>query len=134
MDRALWELVWERAEARCEYCRMPQACDELTLQVDHIVARQHGGPTNPGNLGLACYACNHHKGPNLTGIDPATGRIERLFHPRRHRWGRHFRWDGPLLVGRTAIGRTTVAVLAINLPYRVALRRRLIAEGAFPND
>jgi hypothetical protein len=37
-------------------------------------------------------------------------------------------------VGRTAIGRTTVAVLAINLPYRVALRRRLIAEGAFPID
>ncbi len=79
------ELVWNRAEARCEYCRMPQACDELRFQIDHIIARQHGGLTRAGNLGLACYACNHHKGPNLAGIDPAAGRIERLFHPRRHK-------------------------------------------------
>lgn len=113
---------------------MPQALDELTFQVDHIIALQHGGPTRAGNLGLACYACNHHKGPNLAGIDPATGRIERLFHPRRHQWGRHFRWDGPRLVGQTTIGRATIAVLAINRPYRVALRQRLIEEGAFPID
>jgi hypothetical protein len=33
-------------------------------------------------------------------------------------------------VGRTAIGRTTVAVLEINLPYRVELRAQLQNEGA----
>jgi len=30
MDRALEELVWERAHARCEYCQMPQEYDAFT--------------------------------------------------------------------------------------------------------
>lgn len=132
MDRALIERVRDRAEARCEYCRMPQAWDELPFQIDHVIARQHGGATRADNLALACFACNHHKGPNIAGVNPDTGRIVRLFHPRRHSWRRHFRWNGPVLVGRTAIGRATVAVLAINLPHRLALRRRLIGEGVFP--
>jgi hypothetical protein len=86
----------------------------------------------PSNLALACHEDNLHKGPNLTGIDPLTGKLTRLFHPRRHKWSWHFRWDGPLLVGRTAIGRTTVAVLGMNLPHRVTLREALIAAGRFP--
>jgi hypothetical protein len=36
------------------------------------------------------------------------------------------------LVGRTAIGRTTIAVLEINDPARVALRTALIEEGLSP--
>jgi hypothetical protein len=56
----------------------------------------------------------------------------RLFNPRRHKWARHFRWDGPLLVGRTPIGRVTVHVLGMNDPIRVALRQELIEEGLFP--
>jgi hypothetical protein len=55
-----------------------------------------------------------------------------LFNPRRHKWARHFRWDGPVLVGLTPIGRATVVVLEINLDYRVAFRQRLIEEGVFP--
>jgi hypothetical protein len=55
-----------------------------------------------------------------------------LFHPRRHKWGRHFRWDGPVLVGRTDVGRVTVAVLAMNLPHRVRHREQLMAEGVYP--
>jgi hypothetical protein len=35
-------------------------------------------------------------------------------------------------VGLTAIGRTTVAVLNINDPFRVELRQGLIEEGLFP--
>jgi hypothetical protein len=41
-------------------------------------------------------------------------KLTKLFNPRRHKWERHFRWDGPYLVGRTAIGRTMVVVLAMN--------------------
>ena len=55
-----------------------------------------------------------------------------MFNPRRHSWHRHFHWDGPLLVGRTAIGRATILVLEINLDYRVDLRQELIDEGVFP--
>jgi hypothetical protein len=43
----------------------------------------------------------------------------------------HFRWDGSVLAGRTDIGRTTIEVLEINLPHRVAFRQTLIDEGVF---
>jgi hypothetical protein len=48
------------------------------------------------------------------------------------KWFRHFRWDGPRLVGRTAVGRATVAVLDMNDEDRVELRQSLIDEGVFP--
>ena len=37
-------------------------------------------------------------------------------------------------IGLTAIGRTTVELLAINHPDYVFLREALIAEGAFPPE
>ena len=132
MERALKQLVWQRAHDRCEYCQLAQENHELPFPIDHIIARVHGGPTRAGNLCLACFACNNHKGPNLTGIDPKTRQLTRLFNPRRHKWARHFRWDGPVLVGLTAIGRTTIRVLKINLGYRVDLRQGLIDEDLFP--
>ncbi len=106
----------------------------MRFQIEHVVARQHGGRDSASNLALACQQCNLHKGPNLTGIDPDTGKIVRLFHPRRHKWQRHFRWDGPTLLGRTAVGRTTIITLGINLRPRLALREALIDEGTFPSE
>src|SRR5438552_1393811 len=114
MDASLERMVWERAGHRCEYCLVPQAADVLPYHIDHIIARQHGGETQATNLALACYACNLHKGPNLAGRDPRTRKVVRLFNPRRHSWERHFRWNGPVLVGRTSIGRATVATLGVN--------------------
>jgi hypothetical protein len=134
MDVALTELVWERARRCCEYCRMPQIYDELHFEIDHVVADQHGGKAVASNLALACFADNHHKGPNLAGIDPKTRKRVWLFNPRRHKWPRHFQWDGPVLVGRTAVGRATIAVLRINLARRVRHRAQLIAEGVFPPE
>jgi hypothetical protein len=132
MDTALEQLVRGRALSRCEYCLMPQEFDGFTHEIDHVIARKHGGPTTAGNLALACFPCNNNKGPNLAGIDPVTRRLTRLYHPRRHRWDRHFRWDGPVLVGRSAVGRVTIVVLVINHPDRVRLRQALIDEGVFP--
>lgn len=130
MDAATRRFVWERAGNRCEYCRLAQAHELFfRFHTEHIIARQHGGGDGPDNLALACHHCNEHKGPNLSGIDPQTGKVVRLFHPRRQRWSRHFRFVGPLLVGRTAGGRATVAVLAMNLADRVDLREQLIAAG-----
>jgi hypothetical protein len=125
--------VWSRARATCEYCRVPQAVDELPFQIDHIVARKHGGDDREENLALACTACNNHKGPNIAGLDRISGVLTPLFHPRRDRWSDHFAWHGPELVGQTAIGRTTIDVLAMNLPYRVSLREALLAEGVALN-
>ena len=83
------------------------------------------------NLALACLLCNSYKGPNLAGIDWDKQQIALLFHPRRQRWRRHFRYDGPILEGRTAAGRATVATLRINLPHRVAQREILPNQGVF---
>jgi hypothetical protein len=83
-------------------------------------------------LALACFACNNHKGPNLTGVGPNTGELTRLFNPRTDKSEDHFAWEGALLVGRTLTGRATVDVLAINLPHRLELRMALIEEGVFP--
>jgi hypothetical protein len=79
-----------------------------------------------------CFFCNSHKGPNIAGLDPATHRLTKLFNPRRHKLARHFRWGGPYLVGLTAVGRVTIAVLAMNSPDAVEVRKALIAEGLFP--
>ncbi len=132
MDRALQRLVWRRARGRCEDCQSAQHNHDLAFAVDHIIARKHGGPTRAGNLCLACFACNNHKGANIAGIDPETRKVVPLFNPRRHKWRRHFRWDGAVLIGLTPIGRATIAVLEINLDYRIDLRQGLIDEGAFP--
>jgi len=132
MDEALVRLIWERAGSRCEYCQLPQAFSRLPHQIDHIMALKHRGPTRASNLALSCFACNNHKGPNIAGIDPESRTVVRLFHPRRHKWSRHLRWDGPVLRGLSPIGRATVAVLEINLPYRIALRQALIQAKRLP--
>src|SRR5205823_5457258 len=114
MNISLAEFVRERAHQCCEYCRMPQIYDEFPFEIDHVVAEQHGGKTVASNLALACFADNHHKGPNLAGIGSQDSQAHVLFNPRRYSWARHFRWEGPILVGRTAVGRATNAVLGIN--------------------
>src|SRR5262249_38481303 len=124
--------VWQRAGHRCEYCRMPQDYDDAPFEIDHIIARQHGGRTLLRNLALSCFHCNSHKGPNIAGRDPKTRQPTPLFNPRRYRWARPFRWRGAYLLGRTPIGRVTVAVLNINDPLRVELREGLLEEGIFP--
>ena len=134
MDRPLQEFVWRRANANCEYCHVPQSCDALAFEIDHIIGLQHLGSTSDDNLALACYACNHHKGPNIAGFDVVTEQIVALFHPRRDNWSEHFRWSGPTLEGLTPAGRVTVHVLSINRDVRVALRRALILEGVLRVD
>ena len=131
MDETLRAMVRLRAFGRCEYCRLPDAYSQQVFEVDHIIAKKHNGKTNASNLAWTCFACNNRKGTDLSGICPITQRIVNLFHPRRHKWSRHFQWRGGLLVGKTLIGRATIATLQINLPYRVAVRESLIEEGVF---
>lgn len=134
MDEVIARAVRGRAGNRCEYCLLPAAHVLLRFEVEHVIARQHGGSDALGNLAYACLHCNKHKGPNLSGLDRAgrQPRIVRLFHPRRHQWRYHFALDGPRLVGRTAIGRVTVQVLAMNDPLAIVLRQELIEEGLYP--
>jgi 5-methylcytosine-specific restriction endonuclease McrA len=87
MDRETQKQVRQRAENRCEYCRLHQDHSPLAaLQIEHIIPRKHNGDDSRGNLALTCIDCNQAKGSNIAGIDPDTGRMSRLFHPRRDRW------------------------------------------------
>lgn len=132
MDTPLREALRHRAHARCEYCHMPERFSTLRFQQDHIIAHKHGGPTSSDNLAWACAECNAYKGSDLTGFDPVTGQLDRLFNPRIDHWEEHFRWSGPELRGRTVIGRITVQLLKINREERVAVRRELIAANLYP--
>jgi hypothetical protein len=130
MDNALRALVCRRVGDICEYCRLPQTASCIVrFHVEHIIARQHGGQTEPDNLALACSYCNFHKGPNIAGLDPESGQLVPLFHPRRDRWKDHFGWKGATIVGRTPIGRATAELLAMNDWQRTELRENLQALG-----
>jgi hypothetical protein len=131
MDADLVRLVRRRAGGRCEYCHLPESGSRVPFEIDHIIACKHGGRTVASNLALTCFYCNAYKGPNISALDPGTGKLTRLYHPRRHTWSAHFRYQGGVLIGRTAIGRTTIRVLQINLPNLVALRVVLIEDNRF---
>ena len=107
---------------------IPASAYPLPFHIDHVVARQHGGPTVFDNLALACMHCNRHNGPNIAGRNSETGELVRLFHLRQDRWSEHFEWKGAALVGRTARGRITIQVLAINASDFLAVREALIEE------
>ena len=127
---ALRLAVRRRARARCEYCRLPATdAARVPFQIEHIISRQHGGPTIFSNLAFACHRCNLFKGPNLSSIDPLTKEVVNLFNPRRMKWKRHFQLQGPIIVGRTATGRATVVLLEMNDGDRVELREELKREG-----
>ena len=118
-----------RAGGLCEYCRQPEVPIGLRHCIDHVIARQHHGTDEPGNLALCCIRCNLAKGPNIAGLDPTTGLLTRLYHPRRDLWRDHFAFDGPQLGGATPVGRTTADVLDFNAPLRLRTRRMLLAAG-----
>jgi hypothetical protein len=129
MNDELRQLVWDRAAATCEYCRVPQSFDPLPFGIDHIRPQFHHGPSTPENLCLACFQCNTFKAVNVAGYDPLTGQLTELFQPRRDDWHEHFGIEDGRIVGKSAVGRTTVDVLRINLPERVE-HRRLLASLA----
>lgn len=82
MDDRLRQRVRCRANNHCEYCQMREDQEPLPFHIEHIIPRQHGGKDVSSNLALACHHCNLHKGTNLSGIDPQTRKMTRLFHPR----------------------------------------------------
>jgi hypothetical protein len=133
MDAALRAFVRERAGRRCEYRHLREEdAGTLAFQIEHIIAKQHGGTDEPGGLCYACAQCNWAKGPNLAGL--LGGKLYSLFNPRKQSWHRHFRWEHTILIGKTKTGIVTVQVLNINDPPRVMLRENLLFEGRFPPE
>lgn len=130
MEHAIRQMVRQRAKDRCEYCRLRQAHEPTCpLHLDHIIAIKHQGAGTLENLAFACGVCNRAKGTNVAGIDPDSGELTRLYHPRKDTWDEHFLRDGALILRRTAIGRTTVWVLQMNIAPRFELIKLLLKLG-----
>jgi hypothetical protein len=57
-----------------------------------------------------------------------------LFHPHQQRWSEHFTWseDAAEVVGQTPTARATVALLKMNRPQMVRVRRMWIAMSEHP--
>jgi hypothetical protein len=123
-----------RAAARCEYCRMLQALQGATFHVEHIIPDSRGGPSELDNLAWACPGCNLRKTNRTDAVDPQTGEVVPLFHPRKDCWSVHFRFEGYRLVGQTATGRATVELLDLNHPRRLLIRRAEELFELFPPD
>ena len=127
------ELVERRAQDACEYCLFPQTASILPHQVDHIIGRQHRGSDEVDNLCLCCIRCNLKKGPNIASVDPQTGLVVALYHPRRQSWNEHFVvTSNGILKGLTPEGRATVELLEMNDEDRLRLRVQLMRRGQYP--
>jgi hypothetical protein len=124
-----------RAGDRCEYCRLGQESQVATFPVDHIIPVASGGRTELENLALACPRCNARKWTYVSAADPVTGGLVPLFNPRAQAWADHFRWsdtDPAVLEPTSASARATAALLDLNSPQHLAIRRWLMAIGMFP--
>lgn len=132
--RDLFERIAKQARHRCGYCLTLESVVGAPMELEHIVPESLGGKTEEPNLWLACPRCNAHKADRIAAADPHSGRVVRLFNPRRQIWSSHFEWSdsGDVIVGKTPTGRATVAALQLNRAALVAARRAWITVGWHP--
>jgi hypothetical protein len=126
--------VARRAGHRCEYCRAPEAVANSLFEVEHIIPVTQRGLNEVENLALACRSCNLRKRDQTTWIDATSGQPVALFNPRTDRWEDHFQIDTDegFILGVTACGRATVALLDMDHPQQVVARLLWIELGLFP--
>jgi len=126
--------VIERAKEMCEYCLSKSDLLGTDLEVEHIIPESLRGASSLDNLCASCSTCNRHKASKVWVIDQDTGQRARLFHPRRQKWKRHFRWseNGTIIIGKTICGRATVEALKMNRERLVRARRLWVAWGEHP--
>ncbi len=130
------EGVRSRAGGVCEYCRLPEIpmAAGAPFEVEHIMPRsRHPGTrvaaNDPSNLAWACRRCNLHKRDHTEGVDPLTGGRDRLLNPREDAWENHFKaLPSGTIIGLSAIGRVTVAVLKFNDDPHAVKGRALLWE------
>jgi hypothetical protein len=119
--------VRERAENRCEYCRIHEDDTEFGCEGDHIISEKHLGKTDLNNLALACFFCNRNKGSDLGSVRSADDpTLIRFFNPRTDIWEDYFEFDALMvIVPQTDIGRVTARIFGFNAENRLLERQAL---------
>ena len=133
---ALKQLVFNRANGICEYCRSQAKYAIDSLVMEHIQPISQGGQTAADSLALSCQTCNNCKYTKTKALDPVTSSIVSLFHPRKMIWAEHFAWnsDATRMLGLTPTGRATVTQLQTNRDSVVNIRRVLTVMNEHPPD
>jgi hypothetical protein len=124
--------VADRAYHTCEHCLVHEQDTFWGCQVDLIISRKHGGPTEPGNLAWACACCNNTKGSDLGTLVGEPARLIRMFHPRTDRWGACFILSGVRIGPVNATGAATLKLLQLNHDSRLSEREALAGAGRYP--
>ncbi len=124
--------VAQRAQFRCEYCRIHEDDMFIAFEIDHYVARKHGGGDELDNLVYSCPHCNQYKGTDLTTFVADYNNIVPLFNPRKHIWFEHFEADRGGITPLTSIGEGTVKLLRLNDVDFMILRKILSELGRWP--
>ncbi len=123
-----------RARHRCEYCSAPESMFNFSFEVEHIRPLSQGGEDHEANWALSCRSCNVYKGSRLTYPEPETSDVVTLYHPRLNLREVHFQLEMELgrILGKTVVGRATVACLRMNSDAQLLARRQWIRLGLFP--
>jgi 5-methylcytosine-specific restriction endonuclease McrA len=72
--------IFERDRNTCQYCG--RVFDRKDLNLDHVIPRDRGGPTNWENIVCSCVPCNTRKG-NRTPLEAGLHLIRK---PKRPKW------------------------------------------------
>lgn len=106
------------------------------FEIEHIMPRALSGRSVFENLCLACPNCNRYKSDRVLATDPVTGGEAPLFHPQRDRWEDHFGWSSDFaeIISFTSTGRGTCALLRMNRPQLIRVRRLWVAVGEHPPE
>lgn len=72
--------IFERDKNQCQYCG--KVFERKMLNLDHVIPRDRGGPTNWENIVCSCIPCNTHKA-NRT---PPEAGMHLVRNPKRPKW------------------------------------------------
>jgi len=134
MQTEFRQIVKQRANHVCEYCLALSQYAFHPFCVDHIIPISKEGAHSLDNLAFACQHCNNCKYNKYEHPDPLSGKIVRLYNPRKDKWSDHFVWDedDAVIIGITSVGRATVSCLKMNRGEAVNLRAALKQYGVHP--
>lgn len=129
-----YQVVAQRANHQCEYCKAPELVFNFPFEVEHIIPICLNGSNDLSNLALACRSCNLRKGRRISSKDILSGRMVSFFHPRQEQWEEHFQVniDSAYIQGITPIGNVTVDALRMNSSTQVKARRLWVQLDLFP--
>lgn len=134
ISSALKQEVKTRAHGCCEYCQSQSRFSPDPFSVEHILPLIKNGTSESTNLAYACQGCNNFKYSHTEAIDPVTGKMKPLFHPRQQIWDEHFTWneDYTEIIGLTPTGRATIDRMKLNRVGLVNFRRVLHTLNEHP--